>query len=270
MSKSSSGSGIIASMLIVLVISIGLPVGGFGLGYGTGVLRYDVLGPPYQELAQPENTENNQSTQNVQKGSIISPNLRVENGEVIWRSEMLPSNEDSSTLGDGDLIDKADVPPPSQVQDSPDLPSKEPIVSTSSEQTPPQTQNPAQSQGTSQNAGNANQGGNSTESKPSSSQTQTGVKIDPSSPSANKSQNGGTNRTTQSGGEKGNNNNLADLPEYEREKKGEYIGSSISDKYHPFPGCSAAKKIKPENEVWFNSVEEARAANYKPCGNCFK
>ena len=103
----------------------------------------------------------------------------------------------------------------------------------------------------------------------SGGKTQTGVNINPSSPVTNKPQNGGTNRTTQSGGEKGNNN-LSDFPEYKREKKGEYIGSSISDKYHPFPGCSAAKKIKPENEVWFNSVEEARAANYKPCGNCFK
>lgn len=261
MSKSSSGSGIIASMLIVLVTSIGLPVGGFGLGYGTGLLRYDVLGPPYQELAHPENTENNQSTQNVQKGSIISPNLRVENGEVIWRSEMLPSNEDSSILGDGDLIDKADVPPPSQVQDSPDLPSKEPIVSTSSGQTPPQTQNPAQSQGTPQNAGNTNQGGNSTEAKPSSSQTQTGVKIDPSSPSANKSQNGGTSIGTQAGGDISSN--------FSAGKVLITVASNNNNKpvYHT-KYCQAAKKIDLNDMRWYDSEDAAKADGREICGHC--
>lgn len=265
MSKSSSGGGIIASVLIALVASVGLSAGGFGIGYGTGVL----FGPADQEQIQQEKTENNQSKQDVQKASCAGPNLTIENGTVTWISETWAQNGGRSIPGYENLVDSPTAPQTPTNQDTTDNLNQEPIATTTQDQTPPQAQNPAQSQGTSQNAGNTNKGGNSTASKPSSSQTQTGVKIDPSSPSANKSQNGGTNRTTQSGGEKGNNN-LADLPEYEREKKGEYIGSSISDKYHPFPGCSAAKKIKPENEVWFNSVEEARAANYKPCGNCFK
>jgi len=49
--------------------------------------------------------------------------------------------------------------------------------------------------------------------------------------------------------------------------KGKFVGSSKSDKYHN-PGCRWAEKIKPENEIWFDSVEEAKAAGYKPCGTC--
>lgn len=46
-----------------------------------------------------------------------------------------------------------------------------------------------------------------------------------------------------------------------------YIGSINSDKYH-YPACRWAEKIKPENEVWFSSAEEARKAGYKPCKMC--
>ncbi len=47
----------------------------------------------------------------------------------------------------------------------------------------------------------------------------------------------------------------------------QYVGSKNSDKYH-LPGCSHAKKINPENQVWFNSKEEAEAAGYTPCSVC--
>jgi len=48
---------------------------------------------------------------------------------------------------------------------------------------------------------------------------------------------------------------------------GKYVGSTNSDKYH-YPDCRWAEKIKPENQVWFASSEEARAAGYVPCGTC--
>jgi competence protein ComEC len=44
---------------------------------------------------------------------------------------------------------------------------------------------------------------------------------------------------------------------------GPFIGSSKSDKYH-YPGCSAAKKIKPANLVTFSSSQDARAQGYSP------
>lgn len=50
-------------------------------------------------------------------------------------------------------------------------------------------------------------------------------------------------------------------------QEGTYVGSIDSDKYHN-PGCRWAKKILPENEIWFESKEAAQAAGYLPCGTC--
>lgn len=46
-----------------------------------------------------------------------------------------------------------------------------------------------------------------------------------------------------------------------------YVGSTSSDKYHR-PSCEWAKKIKPDNAVWFSSPEEAKKTGYKPCKVC--
>ena len=48
---------------------------------------------------------------------------------------------------------------------------------------------------------------------------------------------------------------------------GQFVGSKNSDVYH-YPNCSYAKKIKEENKIWFNSIEEATAAGYRPCKKC--
>lgn len=48
---------------------------------------------------------------------------------------------------------------------------------------------------------------------------------------------------------------------------GTYVGSLDSDKYHN-PGCRFAENILPENEIWFDTEEEAQAAGYEPCGVC--
>lgn len=53
----------------------------------------------------------------------------------------------------------------------------------------------------------------------------------------------------------------------ENSQKTGYVGSIGSDKYHD-PDCRWAKKILPENEIWFSSKEEAQAAGYSPCGTC--
>jgi hypothetical protein len=47
----------------------------------------------------------------------------------------------------------------------------------------------------------------------------------------------------------------------------QYVGSINSDKYH-YPSCRWAKKIKPENEIWFKDKEDARAHGYVPCKVC--
>jgi hypothetical protein len=50
------------------------------------------------------------------------------------------------------------------------------------------------------------------------------------------------------------------------EAKGKYMGSKNSTKYY-LPTCSAAKRIKPENYIWFASQEDAQMEGYTP-GKC--
>jgi hypothetical protein len=46
-----------------------------------------------------------------------------------------------------------------------------------------------------------------------------------------------------------------------------FVGSIKSNKYH-YPDCTWAKKIKPENEIWFSSSADAIAHGYVPCKVC--
>lgn len=46
-----------------------------------------------------------------------------------------------------------------------------------------------------------------------------------------------------------------------------YVGSIKSDKYH-YPDCRWAENIKPENEIWFSTIEEAKEQGYVPCKTC--
>lgn len=45
------------------------------------------------------------------------------------------------------------------------------------------------------------------------------------------------------------------------------VGSKSGKKYY-FPWCGTVKRIKPENQVHFGSIEEARTAGFTPGGNC--
>ncbi len=49
--------------------------------------------------------------------------------------------------------------------------------------------------------------------------------------------------------------------------QGKVVGSIKSDKYH-LPDCPGAKQISEENKIWFESIEAAEKAGYKPAGNC--
>jgi len=46
-----------------------------------------------------------------------------------------------------------------------------------------------------------------------------------------------------------------------------FVGSINSNKYH-YPDCKWAKKIKPENKIWFSSPEDAQSKGYVPCKVC--
>mgnify|MGYP001608682713 CR=1 FL=1 len=45
------------------------------------------------------------------------------------------------------------------------------------------------------------------------------------------------------------------------------VVSKNSDKYH-YSWCSGAKRIKSENQIWFNSAQEAESRGYILAGNC--
>ena len=46
--------------------------------------------------------------------------------------------------------------------------------------------------------------------------------------------------------------------------KGLFVASRGGTKYH-WPWCSYGERIKPENQIWFNSEAEAQKAGYSPC-----
>ncbi|MEQ1500300.1 MAG: hypothetical protein ABL917_02950 [Parcubacteria group bacterium] len=48
---------------------------------------------------------------------------------------------------------------------------------------------------------------------------------------------------------------------------GSVVGSKSGKKYY-FPWCGTVKRIKPENQVNFSSIEEAKKAGFTPGGNC--
>jgi len=52
-----------------------------------------------------------------------------------------------------------------------------------------------------------------------------------------------------------------------KEAAGPFVGSIHSNVYH-YPSCYEAQHIKPQNQIWFNTSEEARAAGYRPCEVC--
>lgn len=48
---------------------------------------------------------------------------------------------------------------------------------------------------------------------------------------------------------------------------GTYMASKNGTKYY-LPTCGSAKRIRPENVVWFQTKAEAEAAGYGPAANC--
>ena len=78
------------------------------------------------------------------------------------------------------------------------------------------------------------------------------------------------NSTSPNSPEQSNGRSGWDTGTYSRDNwpQGKLLGSIDSDKYH-CGNCRGAERIKSENEIWFNSEEEARAANYEPCGYCY-
>ncbi|MGB9804092.1 Ada metal-binding domain-containing protein [Desulfofundulus sp.] len=56
-------------------------------------------------------------------------------------------------------------------------------------------------------------------------------------------------------------------PANQQQQQYKFVGSIHSNIYH-YPDCKWAQRIKPENQIWFSSPEEAKAAGYRPCRVC--
>jgi hypothetical protein len=50
-------------------------------------------------------------------------------------------------------------------------------------------------------------------------------------------------------------------------ENGKFMGSITSKKYHRLD-CRYALKIKPENRIYFQSIEDAKVQGYLPCKTC--
>jgi hypothetical protein len=62
-----------------------------------------------------------------------------------------------------------------------------------------------------------------------------------------------------------NNVDISITEEMQLEKR--YVASKNGKMYYPL-GCSGAKRIKPENEVWFSTTEEAEKSGYTKSSTC--
>ena len=67
--------------------------------------------------------------------------------------------------------------------------------------------------------------------------------------------------------ETSNDSSLAQASAGLQEEDLQLVGSVTSKKYHR-PDCRYAQKIKPENLIRFESVEDAKAQGYLPCKVC--
>ncbi len=50
------------------------------------------------------------------------------------------------------------------------------------------------------------------------------------------------------------------------QSQGRYVGSKNGTKYYT-PGCSGTNRIKPENYIWFQTIEDATLQGYSK-GSC--
>lgn len=226
--------GIVGPVLLAILATVGISAGGYGAGIGVGILRYEVIGPPFgaQEQGQPSGAPEAQS---VVPDSTAGPTVRVESGVVTWRIEDEQSSRTQAPAqvpASGTQGSQTTATAPTQTQDQP--------------QPPAQSQPPAQKQNTTPaTKNNTNSATSENTAKPQGGNAQSEVN----------NGNSGSNQTS----------NL-DWPE------GKYLASKNGKKYHRTyceKGMTGAVNIKEENKIWFDSEEAAKATGRTRCDNCW-
>lgn len=124
-----------------------------------------------------------------------------------------------------------------------------------------------------QSDGGKNQGSQS--AKPVQNDTTGSAKVDINPGDAktqvdqNKPTGSGTTGKQNSGGNGGDG---FDTERFDRPNwpKGKFLAATTSDKYHNKNCSNGAARIRPENELWFDSEEAAKADGYERCGICWR
>lgn len=250
------GGGILVPALISVLATVAISAGGFGAGYGAGVLRYEVLGDVPQ--AQQEQTQQNQPTATALQSSAVGPNLIVENGTITWMSESWLAHGGRSVPGFETWSPEPDTAPSTQQQPADDAQNDTQAPAQTEPQqiaTQPQSQGAASQQ--KQPAAQTSSSNNGTSSggvvsiTPNQTQTNT--------PSTNTSQ---SNRTKANG----------DGTYTHDFSGGKVLATLASDNkgdpvYHT-RDCASAKKIAPDDVIWYDSAEAAARDNRRPCKRC--
>ena len=73
--------------------------------------------------------------------------------------------------------------------------------------------------------------------------------------------------STFSGNSAGSYSPAEPINTYSGNAVGSYLANLDTKVYH-YPSCAWAKKILPENRIWFSNPNEARSAGYRPCEKC--
>lgn len=202
-----------------------------------------------------------QDSAGVDPGSVHYAGLGriVINGEVVQeRTPGAPRPAVQPDPGPVQAPEESQPPPqqpPSDTQDpKEDVPQKEePAKTQSTNQAASSTPTPPKSSGSSGSSG-AGQSGSSSNGNQSS-----GGKTD----AVGNGQSSGESKTSQT-----SNNSTSDTYDHDF-SNGRLLGTIKSNKYH-CKDCIGARKIPPENEIWFTSVSDAETNGYEPCGSCYR
>lgn len=252
----SGGGGIVVPILISLLATVGIAVGGFGIGTGIGWVMYGPIVASVQDSGQDSSQGSETQMDNNRAhtmGSSLGPNVYEENGVIVWQSEYWGSRSDGSNVTGRKPASTPVNPEPDQIQytvnDPGQITTAKPVQDQAVQ--PAQTQEPAQS--STQTPGNG--------ADAAVKANQPTVNILPTNPSTKNQQ---TDKASSGGNGRISENFAA----------GKVLITTASDNnkdpvYHT-KYCNSAKKIAQNDMYWFDSEQAAIDDGRRLCGNCAK
>lgn len=248
---------ILMPLLTTLLAVVG--IGELALGGYIGLSAYGgIQAQRAYEARLAETQTESGTTQGSATFSFSSPWRTIINGETVWEIEDETNNSSPPEISGQDQGEEA----------APDERKDENQVQASS----PQTSNGADSPGNAANSGESNLAGNTT--TPSTGTPSSGTVTLPVTSTVDTPNSGTSNPPATSTEPSGGNSTGTgfDTGRFDRPNwpEGKFLAATTSNKYHSKNCSTGAARIRPENEIWFNSEEEAQAAGYERCGNCWR